>query len=168
MADAASKPLPHRIAVLCDLRDEQGRVLLLRRTRPPNQGLYSPIGGKLHTEVGESPAQCAQREIREEAGVEIPLSDLRLAGVVSERGYEGEGHWLMFIYRATRPVAVAPGPIDEGVLEWKPLEDIPRLPIPRTDREIIWPLLLRQQGRFFAAHIDCTSDELRWRLEQAD
>ena len=42
-----SRPLPYKIAVLCDLRDESGRVLLIRRAKPPNQGLYSMIGGKL-------------------------------------------------------------------------------------------------------------------------
>ncbi|RMD65794.1 MAG: NUDIX domain-containing protein [Planctomycetota bacterium] len=168
MAADADTPLPHRIAVLCDLRDAHGRVLLLRRTKEPNKGLYSPVGGKLRTDTGESPAQCAQREIREEAGVEVPLSDLKLAGIVSEQGYEGTGHWLMFLYRATRPVVVEPGPIDEGVLEWRRPEELERLPIPQTDREIIWPLLRRQQGRFFAVHIDCTNHELRWRVEQAD
>ncbi|MEM7623956.1 MAG: NUDIX domain-containing protein, partial [Planctomycetota bacterium] len=64
-------PLPYKLATLCDMRDAQGRVLLLRRLRAPNQGLCSPIGGKLDMDIGESPAQCAQREIREESGLDI-------------------------------------------------------------------------------------------------
>ena len=35
------------------------------------------IGGKLETTLGESPAQCAQREIKEEAGIDIPIDRLR-------------------------------------------------------------------------------------------
>lgn len=32
--------LPYRIAVLCYLYDERGRVLLLHRRKSPNAGLY--------------------------------------------------------------------------------------------------------------------------------
>jgi len=160
--------LPHRIAVLCDLRDDAGRILLIRRTKEPNHGLYSPIGGKLDVASGESPTQCAHREIQEEAGIDIPIDNLRLVGMVSETGYEGSGHWLMFLYRATLPVQVQARTINEGVLEWREIADLDTLPIPETDRKIIWPLLHKQAGRFFAVHIDCTGPELRWTVEQAD
>ena len=43
--DARSKP--YKIAVLCYLYDEEGRLLLLHRRKPPNRDMYSPIGGKL-------------------------------------------------------------------------------------------------------------------------
>lgn len=161
-------PLPHRIAVLCDLRDAAGRILLLKRTKAPNDGLYSPIGGKLDAARGESPAQCARREILEEAGLDLPLERLRLIGMVSEKGYEDAGHWLMFIYRALGPVEVAPRAIREGVLEWRTLDDLDRLPIPETDRRVIWPLMREREGRFFAVHIDCAGGDLRWSVEQAD
>ena len=42
-----SAPLPYKIAVLCYLFDERGRVLLLYRRKPPNRDLYSSVGGKL-------------------------------------------------------------------------------------------------------------------------
>ncbi|HRJ49981.1 MAG TPA: NUDIX hydrolase, partial [Phycisphaerales bacterium] len=70
--------MPYRLACLCDLRDERGRILLLRRAKAPNQGLCSPIGGKLDVSTGESPAQCARREIMEEAGIDVPIERLRL------------------------------------------------------------------------------------------
>src|SRR5690606_3754723 len=74
MPDAApANPLPYKIAVLCDLRDERGRILLIRRKKHPNFGLCSPIGGKLDMHTGESPAQCARREIMEEAGIDVPI-----------------------------------------------------------------------------------------------
>jgi 8-oxo-dGTP diphosphatase len=160
--------LPYKIAVLCDLRDERGRVLLIRRAKPPNQGLYSMIGGKLDTESGESPAQCARREIEEEAGVDVPIERLRLVGLVSEAGFEGETHWLMFIYRVQGPVAVEARTIREGSLEWHEESAVSALPLPETDRKVFWPLLQRQQGRFFAVHIDCTGGDLVWTIEQAD
>lgn len=161
-------PLPYKIAVLCYLFDEQGRVLLLHRVKPPNRDLFSPIGGKLEQGLGESPTVCAQREIKEEAGLDIDLADLLLTGIVSETAYLGETHWLMFLYEVTRPVSIPEDAMsfDEGQLGWHDPNAIDALPIPETDRGVIWPLFWQHRGAFFAAHIDCTNDPMKWRLEQ--
>ena len=53
MTLADGSPLPYKIAVLCYVFDEVGRVLLLHRRKRPNPGMYSPIGGKLEVEIGE-------------------------------------------------------------------------------------------------------------------
>ncbi len=156
---------PYKIAVLCYLFDHQGRVLLLHRRKPPNRDLYSPIGGKLDQAVGESPTACAAREIAEETGVEVQPTDLHLTGIVSESGYD-QTHWLMFLYEVNRPVHVERTTFDEGRLEWHSPAAIGTLPIPPTDRSVIWPLFWRYRGRFFAVHIHCDGGELRWRLEQ--
>ncbi len=165
--------LPYRIACLCDLRDEAGRVLLLRRLKAPNQGLCSPIGGKLHVDEGESPAQCAQREIFEEAGLHVPMERIHLIGVVSECAFEGKGHWLMFVYRVLGAVHVEPHDMREGRLDWFTPEEVDGLPLPETDRKIIWPLMKRADPRTpggkpgsFAVHIDCRGKEIEWRVEQ--
>ncbi len=160
------EPLPYKIAVLCYLFDDAGRLLLLHRVRPPNQDLYSPIGGKLEQSIGESPTACAIREIHEETGLTITAQDLHLTGIVSESGFEGSCHWLMYLYEVTHPVAVVPRTIDEGRLEWHPRDGLAGLSIPQTDREVIWPLFWRYRGCFFMAHIDCTGKDLRWRIEQ--
>jgi len=151
--------------VLCYLFDERGRVLLLHRKKQPNQDLYSPIGGKLEQDLGESPTVCAAREIQEEAGLDLDHKDLHLTGIVSEAAYEGKTHWLMYLYEVTRPVNVQEGPMDEGLLEWHHPDSICQLNIPRSDREVLWPLFWRYRGRFFTAHIDCTKG-FRWRVEQ--
>ncbi len=161
-----TEPLPYRIAVLCYLFDAAGRTLLLHRRKQPNQDLYSPVGGKLDRPTGESPAACALREIREEAGLTLNTTDLHLAGIVSEAGYEGQCHWLMFVFDIVRPVHVTRESCVEGRLEWHRPDQIERLPMPETDRLVIWPLFWQYRGRFFAVHIDCTSGSLRWRLEQ--
>ena len=158
--------LPHAIAVLCYLFDEQGRVLLLRRRKCPNRDLYSPVGGKLEQSSGESPTACAVREIREETGLELSPADLHLAGIVSERGYEGRMNWLMFLYEALGPVDVSPGPVEEGLLEWHHPVALDSLPIPETDRKIIWPMFWKYRQNFFAIHIDCEGDIMNWRIEQ--
>ena len=125
-ADPASpgQPLPYRIAVLAYLFDEKGRVLLLHRKKHPNIDLYSPIGGKLEQDQGESPTACAVREIQEEVGLTVTADQLHLTGIVSERGYENETHWLMFLYELTEPMHVEPGEMNEGRLEWHEVEAI--------------------------------------------
>ena len=57
-----------RIGVLLYFRDEKGRILLICRKRPPNRGLWCPVGGKLEMATGESPYECAAREAAEEVG----------------------------------------------------------------------------------------------------
>ena len=158
--------LPYRIAVLCYLFDQQGRTLLLHRRRPPNQDLYSPIGGKLDRDHGESPTACAIREIHEETGLRIELSALHLTGVVTETSFEDAGHWMMFLYEVTRPVQLVPVKFEEGSLDWHAVRALETLPIPDTDRRVIWPLFRRYRRRFFTAHLQCGGGRVRWRIEQ--
>jgi 8-oxo-dGTP diphosphatase len=160
------EPLPYKIAVLCYLFDEGGRILLLHRLKPPNQDLYSPVGGKLEQDIGESPTMCAVREIAEETGLKIDASDLHLTGIVSEEGFDDRMHWLMFLYEVKSPVRVERTHFDEGALEWREPADLERLPIPRTDREVIWPLFWKYRGSFFMVHIRCSGGAMDWRVEQ--
>ena len=75
-------------------------------------------------------------------------------------------HWLMFLYEVTGPVQLESMEFDEGRLEWHEAAAIDRLPIPQTDREVIWPLFWKYRGRFFSVHIDCLGGHMSWRLEQ--
>lgn len=144
--------LPHRISTLLYAFSGRDEVLLLERVRPPNVGRWSPPGGKLRAALGESPYACACREAREEMGIALEPGDLHLAGVVSERGYEGQAHWLMFLFEIKPRLSVAPPPIPEGRFAFYSRADIDRLDLPDTDRDMIWPLFWRHRGGFFAAH----------------
>ena len=166
MIRRVSAPLPYKIAVLCYLFDDAGRVLMLHRRKPPNRDLYSPIGGKLEQAIGESPTQCAIREIQEEVGLTVGPDELHLTGIVSETAFGDETHWLMFLYEINHPVEVLRTEFNEGKLEWHEPDAIGSLPLPETDKRVIWPLFWKYRGQFFAAHINCRNNELTWRLEQ--
>lgn len=170
--------LPYRTACLCDLRDAQGRHLLLLRKKEPNFGLCSPIGGKLDVDSGESPHQCAQREIREEAGIDVPIDRLHLLGLIAERAFEQRGHWLLYYFRVVGAVEVEARDMNEGRLDWFSEAELGGLPIPETDRQIIWPLVRQHEvsaqaeraGRrhgFFSVFIDCSGPTMTWRVEQS-
>ena len=68
MADARSYPDRPFLAVSAAIvRD--GKILLVRRARPPAQGLFSLPGGVV--EVGETLTQAVIREVREETSLTI-------------------------------------------------------------------------------------------------
>jgi 8-oxo-dGTP diphosphatase len=159
--------LPYKIATLLYCFNEQDEVLLLERAQEPNRGFWSPCGGKLHTDVGESPYACACRETEEELGVKLSASDLHLAGLVSEHGYLGQNHWLMFLFEVKKKLKTLPPVHREGRFQFFPREALDGLKIPQTDKEKIWPWFWQYRGGFFAAHCHChEGGENEWVLEE--
>jgi 8-oxo-dGTP diphosphatase len=148
--------------------NERDEVLLLERRKEPNLGLWSPCGGKLKTETGESPYACACREAAEEIGLTISPAELHLTGMVSEHGYEGQAHWLMFLFEVKARLAHLPPPHPEGRFEFFSADALRQLPLPQTDLEQIWPLFWRHRRGFFAAHCHCHPDGRNdWTLEES-
>jgi 8-oxo-dGTP diphosphatase len=147
--------LPYKIAVLVFLENSAGEHLLLLRAKPPNMGVWSPIGGKLEMATGESPFECAVRETREETGLEVAARDLHLFSVIAEKAYEGQSHWLMFLFRCRRPLPGLPPDISEGRFGFFSRESVRSLPIPETDRTALWPTYDEHRERFVALKADC-------------
>ena len=162
------KSLPYRISTLLYCFDHADRVLLLERAQEPNCGLWSPCGGKLKTETGESPYACACREAQEEIGLRLEPADLHLTGLVSEHGYQGQAHWLMFLFEVKRRLRQVPAPHREGRFSFHPRSNLARLRLPRTDQERLWPLFWQHRGGFFAAHCHCgPQGQLNWTVEES-
>jgi 8-oxo-dGTP diphosphatase len=151
----SSPLLAYKIAVLVFLENAAGEHLLLLRAKPPNLGIWSPIGGKLETSTGESPFECAVRETAEETGFAVSSDDLHLFAMIAEKAYEGESHWLMFLFRCTRPIPGLPPEIPEGRFGFFSRESIETLAIPETDRSALWPIYDRYRHRFVALKADC-------------
>lgn len=160
--------LPYQISTLLYCFNRGNQVLLLERAREPNRGLWSPPGGKLKMHAGESPFACACREAREELGMEIKPADLHLTGIVSEHGYLGQSHWLMFLFEVRRRLRALPPANREGRFQFFSRAALESLPVPQTDRERIWPLFWQHRGGFFAAHCHCHPDGRNdWTLEES-
>lgn len=103
--------------------DERGRVLLIRRGRPPAQGAWSIPGGK--QQAGETLAEACRREIREETGLSVRVGPVV---AVVERRVEGF-HYVIVDFLATRePTAGLDVHAADDAAEacWVPLQDLGR------------------------------------------
>jgi 8-oxo-dGTP diphosphatase len=147
--------LPYQIAVLVFLRNAAGEHLLLHRSKAPNKGAWSPIGGKLEMAGGESPFECAVRETREETGHSIVQGDLHLFGIIAEKAYEGSSHWLLFLFTCQRPLAGLPPDISEGRFGFFSRKAVDALAIPETDRTALWPTYDSHREGFVVLRADC-------------
>lgn len=107
----------------------EGRVLLAARGRPPSEGLFSLPGGLVET--GETMAEAALRELREEVGVEAELIGLIAPVEFIERDEEGHiKHHVVIAAHAARWVSGEPhtGP-EAKEIRWVTEGDIAGLPM---------------------------------------
>jgi len=148
----------YRIGVLLYFRSSDGRILLIKRERAPNAGLWCAVGGKLEMELGESPYECAIREAKEEVGLELSESDLKLRCLLSEENYEESGHWLMFVFLVDADFATAPSSIDEGDFAFFGETDLAALAMPKMDRRILKERILPKEDGLIVIHAPVGAD----------
>jgi protein-S-isoprenylcysteine O-methyltransferase Ste14/8-oxo-dGTP pyrophosphatase MutT (NUDIX family) len=151
-----AKP-PLKLATLVyALRDEH--VLLLRRTTEPNRGLWVAPGGKF--DHGESPTECAVREMYEETGLRIQQPVLR--GIMTETSPRADYQWLTFIFVAWDFEGTFTPATGIGEFRWVPVDEVTKLPIPPADA-IFFPRLLEDGSTFHGKfEYDAELNLLRW------
>lgn len=120
---------------------KDGRVLLARRGKEPSYGLWSVPGGAVR--LGEELKLAAKREIREECGIEVDLTDVI---EIVERMVRDEDGRIQFHYVIVDYLARWAGgeltPSSE-VLEarWIEPEDFPKYDMTRGTAEVIYRML---------------------------
>lgn len=119
MGDVAAAP-EVAVGAIC-VRD--GRLLLVRRARPPSAGRWAPPGGRV--EPGERLADAVRRELAEETGLDGVVGEL--CGI-AERIGQGHHHVIHDFW--VEPGSLDPVADDDAEdVAWADRADLDRLPL---------------------------------------
>ena len=87
-----------KLATLCYVTDKKNNsTLMIHRVKKENDyhhGKWNGLGGKF--EPGESPEECAIREIKEESG--LVVKDIFLKGMITFPLFDGKDDWYVFLF----------------------------------------------------------------------
>ena len=142
------------LATLCYIK-HNGCTLMVHRNKKANdihQGKWNGLGGKF--EVGESPEECAIREVWEESGLSIHSP--KYCGLLLFTNFKGND-WYVFVFTAaefTGELIDSP----EGRLEWIPDEKRLDLNLWPSDH-IFFPWI--NAGKIFSAKFEYEGDKLK-------
>ena len=104
--------------------------------------------GAQHWWPGESPFECARRELYEETGLQA--RSLHFRGLVTEISPRPDWQWMLFLYVATDFSGELIGDEREGSLRWWSLSEVSQLPIPEADK-IFFPKVVDLRHPFYQA-----------------
>jgi 8-oxo-dGTP diphosphatase len=131
------------------------KTLMLHRVRKKqdyHEGKWNGLGGKL--EPGETPEECAIREVKEESGFDIVGPHLE--GIMTFPMFDGVDDWYVYLFTATEFTGdIIESP--EGNLSW--IDDEKLLDLPMWEGDYVF---LKWVGgkRFFSAKFIYKKKEL--------
>jgi len=136
-----------KLATLCYVIDKNtNSALMIHRVKKQNdyhQGKWNGLGGKF--EPGESPEECAIREIEEESGLKV--KNIKMRGFITFPLFDGKEDWYVFLFTADD----FDGKLidsNEGKLDWIPNNKLTDINLWEGDKYFI-PWLFKE--KFFSA-----------------
>ncbi len=136
-------PRTPKLTVDAWVRDRKGRVLLVRRGRPPFLGHWGLPGG--FCEWKETTEDCCARETLEETGLRVRVG--ALLGVYSRPGRDPRGHNVTVLYAARPLSGRAKGGDDAAEARWFTPRELRKLSFAFDHREIVFEQLVRHRKR---------------------
>ncbi|MGT2771778.1 NUDIX hydrolase [Streptococcus marimammalium] len=145
-----------KLATICYI-DNDKALLLLHRNKKDNDihsGKWISVGGKI--EQGESPEECAKREIFEETG--LTVTQMALKGIITFPNFTPEEDWYTYVFKVIGFEGELIKDSPEGTLEWVPYEEVLKKPTWEGDYEILnWIL---EDYPFFSAKFSYVNKKL--------
>lgn len=136
-----------KLATLCYVIDKKNNsTLMIHRVKKENDyhhGKWNGLGGKF--ELGESPEECAIREIKEESGLSV--KDIVMKGFITFPLFDGKEDWYVFLF-VTENFEGELINSREGNLEWIPTDKLTEINLWDGDKIFI-PWLFGD--KFFSA-----------------
>lgn len=114
---------------------DEERILLVRRGREPNKGLWAVPGGKV--DFGETLAEAATREVKEETGLLIELDEIVWVGEF----IDGEHHLVLVDFLGAPTGGELKAGDDATDVQWIEIESAFELDMPPTMYELLEVLL---------------------------
>jgi 8-oxo-dGTP diphosphatase len=116
---------------------DNGRVLLVRRTRPPLQGEWSLPGGAV--ELGETLRAAAEREALEETGLIVKATDVIevLDRITAGEGQSIEYHYVLIDFLCHRTGGTLAAGSDAGEVSWVSLDQLVKYRLEKITMEVI-------------------------------
>ncbi|HSS45191.1 MAG TPA: NUDIX hydrolase [Thermoanaerobaculia bacterium] len=133
-----NKRLP-RLTVDAWIRDRKGRLLLVRRGRPPFRGRWCLPGG--FCEWKETTEACCARETKEETGLDVAVGSL--LGVYSRPDRDPRGHNVTVLYAAKPVRGRVKGGDDAAEARWFTPRELCNLPFAFDHGRIVSEQLAR-------------------------
>lgn len=128
--------MKRQLATICYI-DNGKELLLMHRNKKENdvhEGKWISVGGKL--EAGESPDECAIREIFEETHLRV--CEMSFRGVITFPNFTPETDWYTFVFKVTKfeGQLISDEESREGTLEWVPYDQVLEKPTWEGDYEL--------------------------------
>ena len=143
------------LATLCYLR-KNSKTLMLHRVKKQNdmhEGKWNGLGGKFLP--GETPEECALREIKEESGYDV--GRLKMRGFIVFPMFDGKQDWNVFIFTGEE-LSGEEIISDEGNLKWIDNEKLSDLKLWEGDKIFLNWL---DEDSFFSAKFSYQNGELK-------
>lgn len=146
-----------KLSTICYI-DNGHQLLLLHRNKKKNdihEGKWISVGGKF--EPGETPEECAKREILEETG--LVVEKMSLCGFITFPNFTQDGQdWYSFVFRVTEFSGDLIEDCNEGTLQWVNYDEVMLKPTWEGDYTFLKWIL---DGRpYFSAKFTYIEDKL--------
>jgi 8-oxo-dGTP diphosphatase len=114
-----------------------GKVLLVRRNKPPGMGLWAIPGGRVT--LGETLREAARREVKEETGVTVKVKDPVYAFDLIERDDQGRirFHYVIVDLLADYVGGELNPDSDASEARWISSQELKELSVSQATRELL-------------------------------